>query len=117
MDFALPSTDSSSLTIIAGHSAPSFETVFNRLYPQGKKLVGREVLLRTQTSGSHWLVYRIQSVDTPLKTELPYRADIWGDGSTSTAGRLILVTCLQNADRSPSTHNFIAVAQFVEVRS
>lgn len=116
MDFAMPGPTAPDLAILAGHSSLHLDTVFNKLYRQGETLEGREVWLRTATSGKRWLVYRIQRTYEPLKTELPYMTDVWGTPQQPASGRLVLVTCLQNADGSDSVRNFIAVAQYVETR-
>ena len=116
MDFALPSSSSPSLSILAGHSSCRVDTVFNRLNQQKQSLINREVSIKTEASGDKWLVYRIEATYEPTKAELPYVDKIWGSAEVPTAGRLVLVTCLLNADCSRSTHNFIAVAQFVGTR-
>lgn len=116
MDFALPSTSSPSLSVLAGHSSCRVDTVFNRLNEQGASLVDREVWIKTEKSGDKWLVYKVTATYQPTKDELPYMDTIWGSSEVSTAGRLVLVTCLLNADCSKSTHNFIVVAQFTGIR-
>lgn len=107
MDFAMPGTDTSTNVVVAGHSSYDLITVFNKLYPQGQSLIGRQVLIRTETSGSRWLDYQVQNVYEPSKDQLPYMAEIW----QPTPGRLILVTCAQEGN-GVSTHNFVVVAQF-----
>ena len=115
-DLAQPGTSSPSLTVLAGHSSQDVDTAFNRLYVQGEDLVGQEVFVRTRASGERWLVYRINAVHAPSKTALPYLADVWGKPGTSTAGRLLLVTCRQQPDVRPAVQNYVAVAQLVGVR-
>ena len=82
MDFARPGTSSQGLSILAGHSSCRVDTVFNRLNEQGDTLIGREVLLKTETSGNKWLVYQINAAYKPDKNELPYMEEIWGNSET-----------------------------------
>lgn len=112
MDFAMPGTNAQSNAVLAGHSSYDLPTVFNKLYPQGESLVGRQVLVRTEASGSQWLDYQIQNVYQPTKDKLPYMEEVW----RSTPGRLILITCEQEGN-GVSTHNFVVVAQLKGVQS
>jgi hypothetical protein len=50
--------------------------------------------------------YNVVSTEEVLKDDLPARSDIWEAGPN----QLYLVTCLQNADGSPSTRNFVVHA-------
>lgn len=115
-DFGQPGSDSDAQAVLAGHSSPRQETAFNRLYRQGAQLEGREVFLRTEASGKRWLVYRIDRVYTPLKSELPYMTDVWGTPGSSTAGRLVLVTCRQEPGLANSVKNYVAIGRLVGVR-
>ena len=115
-DFAQPGTDTRSLSVVAGHSARSIPTAFNRLYAQGQSLTGREVFLKTAASGKRWLVYRIQHVYVVKQKDLPYMTQVWGGPTTSTAGRLVLVTCRQRPGVTPADENYVAVGQFMAMR-
>lgn len=112
MDFAMPGTNAMTNTVVAGHSSYDLQTVFNKLYPQGESLVGRQVFVRTDASGSKWLAYQIQHVYQPNKSELPAMEELWHP----TPGRLILITCMQEGD-GVSTRNFIVVTQFVGIQN
>jgi hypothetical protein len=114
-DFAQPGTSSPSLAVLAGHSSRSLDTVFNRLYPQGSGLEGQMVYLRTEDSGDRWLAYRIDRTYTPDQSQLPYLTAVWGGDGSSTAGRLVLVTCQQTETSVTATANYVAVAQYVGV--
>jgi hypothetical protein len=114
-DFAQPGTSSPDLAVLAGHSSTNLDTAFNRLYRQGSALTGQTVYVRTEDSGDRWLAYRVEHTDTPQQDELPYLTSVWGGDGSSTAGRLVLVTCQQNEDGAPATANFVAVAQFAGV--
>jgi hypothetical protein len=114
-DFAQPGTSSPDLAVLAGHSSKKLDTAFNRLYQQGSALTGQTVYVRTEDSGDRWLAYRIEHTDTPQQDELPYLTSVWGGDGSSTAGRLVLVTCQQNDDGTPATANYVAVAQFAGV--
>ena len=111
MDFAMPGTATTANTVVAGHSSYDLQTVFNKLYPQGQTLIGRQIFIRTQTSGKRWLAYKVQHVYMPAKSELPAMEEVW----RPTPGRLILVTCMQEGG-GVSTKNFIVVAQFVDIQ-
>ncbi|MFZ1360467.1 MAG: class F sortase [Candidatus Saccharimonadales bacterium] len=111
-DFALPSTASSNFAVLAGHAGAGIEAWFNRLYRRGQGFVGQEALVRTKASHNSWLVYTVQAVYTPHKSQLPYMQEVWGG---DTAGRLIMVTCDIDSDGS-SPRNYVAVLQFTEVR-
>jgi len=111
-----PGTNAPSLTLLAGHSSEHQATAFNPLYRQGTELVGKEIWLKTKASKSHWLVYKVKTTYTPLKTDLPGLKEAWGTTRAETANRLLLITCLQNGDGTPSRHNFVAVAQLASVR-
>lgn len=114
-DFAQPGTTSPSLSVLAGHSSQSLDTVFNKLYRQGTALEHQMVYLRTQDSGGRWLAYRVEHTYVPEKDELPYMTSVWGGDGTSTSGRLVLVTCQQTDTNAASTANYVAVAQLVGV--
>lgn len=113
-DYPQPGSRSDGPVILAGHSAAGAETWFNRLYKRGDGLVGASVLLQTQAGGSRWLGYRVQAVYTPDKARLPYMREVWGRPGQALRGRLVLVTCLTEADGS-STRNYVAVATFTGV--
>ena len=50
--------------------------------------------------------YRMASSTLVLKTQLPADSNVWAN----IPGRLIVITCLENADGSPSTKNLIITA-------
>ena len=50
--------------------------------------------------------YRMASSTLVLKTQLPADRNVWAN----IPGRLIVITCLENADGSPSTQNLIITA-------
>jgi len=112
-DFAMPGTNTATNAVIAGHASNYTTTVFNKLYTQGDALVGRQIFVRTQASGQQWLRYTVRNIYEPLKTELPYQAQIW----TPTPGRLILVTCFETPDRPTALRNIVVVAQFDGVKN
>lgn len=51
--------------------------------------------------------YRVTETSVIAKSELKHRADVWKDQP----GRLVLITCLQNPQNLPSTHNAIVIAE------
>lgn len=111
MDYAMPGTEQKGLAILAGHSSVNIKTDFNSLYIQGNRLVGDKVRVQTTKSDGKWLEYTVKNVFTPDKNNLPYMPEVWGAPGEDVDGRLVLVTCLQNADGSDSTNNFIVVAE------
>ena len=114
-DRGLPGTDTPFYGIITGHSATGAETVMNKFYQQGQGLVGQRVFVKTRASGKRWLVYQFREVYLIDKPKLG-QAKVWGDENTSTAGRLVFLTCQQIAPHVKSKQNFVAVAQFVGVK-
>ena len=132
-DFADAGTTSSGTVVLAGHSSSNhaYNTMFDHLSctatscgattvaegcnVEQSTLPGREVDLRTDTSGTHWLVYRVTDVYCPSKdtsTDIATKKQLW----KATPGRLLLVTCLEQANTSYSADNLIAVAEFVGVK-
>jgi hypothetical protein len=52
------------------------------------------------------LTYAVDGTQSIPKVDLPFTADLW----TSTPGRLVVITCLQKPDNSPSDDNFVVTA-------
>lgn len=50
--------------------------------------------------------YTVDESQLISKSELPHVSEVWSD----TPGRLVLITCLQHADGSPSTQNLVVTA-------
>ncbi|MDQ5982674.1 MAG: hypothetical protein QG549_671 [Patescibacteria group bacterium] len=115
-DYEYPSTSSTSLSVLAGHSSCLVDTVFNRLNRQLESLVGREIWVKTQTSGDKWLVYQIESTFEPPKDELSSMEVIWGSPRVSTAGKLALITCLLGDCGGVSTNNLVVMSRFTGIR-
>lgn len=115
-DFPNPGTNAPGTTVLAGHSSNYMDTALNSFFRQDRSLDNREVWVRTKASGSRWLVYGIHAVYHVDKPSLATNTAIWGDRTTSTAGRLVIVTCLQREVGKKSVQNFVAVAQFKGVR-
>lgn len=114
-DRGLPGTNTPYYGIITGHSTNYGETVMNSFYKQGKKLVGQRVYIKTAKSGNRWLVYQFTAVYKIDKDKLGGATQVWGDKKTSTAGRIIFLTCQQIAPGVNSVQNFVGVAEFVGV--
>lgn len=115
-DYEYPSTSSTSLSVLAGHSSCLVDTVFNRLNRQLESLIGREIWVKTQTSGDKWLVYQIETTYEPPKDELSSMEVIWGSPRVSTAGKLALITCLLGDCEGGSTNNLVVMARFTDIR-
>ncbi|HWT39769.1 MAG TPA: hypothetical protein VN081_00615 [Dongiaceae bacterium] len=121
-DFAMAGTNSSGNVIITGHTSalPQYDgAVLNKVRAQiddkdpGKLLVGREIFLRTTTSGTNWLAYKISAVVTPTKAELPYDAEVWVD----VPGGLRIVTCLSQEGLPTALQNIVVIAQLEGVHA
>ena len=134
MDFAKPSTNADSTVVLAGHSSVGVHTgtvldtlsctpsgcgpfsVNQGCQPQQDALEGREVLLKTTTSGNKWLSYTITDVECP-EVELTeesklIRQSLW----KPTPGRLLIVTCLWQTETGyETTRNLIVQAEFTKV--
>lgn len=98
--YTLPGTNSEDLTVIAGHTGGGVPAVFNDLYDGGadKHLIkeGDLLYVRTENSGSTWIVYRATDLHAPEKTGLPDSEEIWGTGPMP--GRLLTISCVQPAN-------------------
>jgi hypothetical protein len=57
------------------------------------------------------LTYRVDSWQTVAKPDLPGASDLW----RNEPGRLVVITCLQKPDQSPSDDNFVIIAHQVTV--
>lgn len=115
LDYQQPGTDTSSFTVLAGHSSLTLTTALNGLLEQRDALVGREVWLQTRASGDRRLTYRIdRELEIPTG-ELPSAARVWGTPEHPTPNRLVLVTCLWNEDGS-ITENLVLVGRLTGVR-
>ena len=116
MDFEHPSSASTSISVLAGHSSCLTDTVFNRLNVQRDTLIGREVWIKTQASGNKWLIYQIETTYEPLKSELGNMEEIWGSSEIKTDGKLALITCLLGDCDGGSTNNFVVTARYTGIR-
>ena len=112
-DFALPGTNSSSLSVLTGHSSPYQATQLNKLNDQqvkGTLVIGEKIMIQTTTSGGRWLVYAVTGVYEIPKSELPYDTRVWGKPGESTSNRLLIVTC-RVANVVPAPKNLVIVSQ------
>lgn len=117
-DRALPGTDMPYYGIITGHSTTSSQTdtVMNRLLANSEKIVGKQIYVRTKKSGKRWLVFTFTEVVTVPKDDLGAAKSVWGTNDTSTAGRLVFLTCGQKRYGYSTHDNVLIVAQFSGVR-
>ena len=125
-NFASPSTRPAGSVVLAGHQSVDhyWNTVFDHLSctpkgcgpfpqsagcsPQRRALVGREVFLQTKTSGRYWFAYKVTQVHCPSKrtdADLAEKEALW----KPTAGRLLLVTCLEQQGLNVSASNNLIV--------
>jgi Sortase domain len=110
----LPGTDSSDLAFLAGHSLrdPARDSPFDRIDDMGEEMVGKDVYVRTESSGDDWLVYSVEERIQIDQDDLAYSQEIWGDADgTTLPGRMLLITCHQTGDLKHSTDNTVLVAQ------
>lgn len=98
--YTLPGTNTDDITVIAGHSGAGVSAVFDSLYDgpasQHTVKVGDRMYLRTEASGSQWLVYRVTDLHEPKKEGLAHDPAIWGEGPMP--GRLLTISCIQPAN-------------------
>lgn len=77
----------------------------------GNKLFNQSTGETTLTAGDEVTVagttYVFERSEAVLKDELPTRSDIWEAGPN----KLVLITCLQNREGTPSTQNFVLTAE------
>lgn len=85
------------------HSQRDGEGIGNKFFNQQ---TGEPAITTGDTIALDGTSFTVRETLSVGKDELPYRDDIW-EGKP---GTLYLITCLQNPQGSPSTHNFIVVA-------
>lgn len=113
VDFALPGTSSPSTVILTGHSSRWVDTALNALSRQTREeLLGREVWIRTEASENRWLIYDIMDVVVIAKPDLAASTYIWGEQGQSTAGRLLIITCLPDSYHASAKNNFVVIGQY-----
>ena len=125
----LPGTSAPNAAMIVGHTwhaKPTWQAsvdsaAFNALYNWDKGdageytlKVGDEVWVRTETSGTRWLVYAVTGFDEPTKTV--GNDSLWGFQENPVPGQLKLVGCQQKTDGTKSTNNIVVNAQFTRVQ-
>lgn len=113
--YVLPSTDQEDVAVLAGHANTQPPAVFDDVYDSVKREfnveLGDELRVRTEASGSKWLVYKATDFHTPEKVDLAVDDDVWG--TEPTPGRLLLLTCLRaSAPNEPVLHNAVVGYQF-----
>lgn len=116
--YVLPSTDQEDVAVLAGHANTQPPAVFDDVYDSVKRefnvKLGDELRVRTEASGSKWLVYKATDFHTPEKVDLAGDDDVWG--TEPTPGRLLLLTCLRaSTPNEPVLHNAVVGYQFDRV--
>jgi hypothetical protein len=108
--YGMPGTAAAKPVVIVGHTWKSGDAAFNRLYawqaspPDFLVKAGDLAYLKTETSGTHWLIYRAATFGTPDKYNhgLAQDPQVWG---TKPLPRwLATIGCKQIPDR-PSVEN------------
>ena len=125
----LPGTSAPNAAMIVGHTwhaKPTWQAsvdsaAFNALYNWDKGdageytlKVGDEVWVRTEASGSRWLVYTVTGFDEPTKTV--GNDNLWGFQEQPVPGQLKLVGCQQKTDGTKATNNIVVNAMFARVQ-
>lgn len=116
--YVLPSTDQEDVAVLAGHANTRISGVFDDVYDSRKQefnvKLGDELRVRTEASGSKWLVYKATDFHSPTKEDLAVDDDVWG--TDPTPGRLLLLTCLRASEPGqPALHNAVVGYQFDRV--
>ena len=116
--YVLPSTDQEDVAVLAGHANTRIPGVFDDVYDSQKQefnvKLGDELRVRTEASGSKWLVYKATDFHSPTKEDLAVDDDVWG--TDPTPGRLLLLTCLRASEPGqPALHNAVVGYQFDRV--
>ena len=116
--YVLPSTDQEDVAVLAGHANTQPPAVFDDVYDSVKQefnvKLGDELRVRTEASGSKWLVYKATDFHTPEKVDLAVDDDVWG--TEPTPGRLLLLTCLRaSTPNEPVLNNAVVGYQFDRV--
>ena len=118
--YVLPSTDQEDVAVLAGHANTQPPGVFDDVYDSVKQelnvKLGDELRVRTEASGSKWLVYKATDVHPPMKVDLAVDDDVWG--TEPMPGRLVLLTCLRaSTPNEPVLHNAVVGYQFDRVEN
>ncbi|UBI03169.1 sortase family protein [Corynebacterium freneyi] len=118
--YVLPSTDQEDVAVLAGHANTQPPGVFDDVYDSVKQefnvKLGDELRVRTEASGSKWLVYKATDFHTPMKVDLAVDDDVWG--TEPMPGRLVLLTCLRaSTPNEPVLHNAVVGYQFDRVEN
>lgn len=120
-----PGTSTSDVTVIAGHTGTVTEdAAFNAFFDWREQTFrvepGDEVWVRTETSGEHWLVYRLETIHTVPKGRSPdslmNSREIWGTDAHPRPDRLLLIGCIQRSEGEPSTGNFVLDLELIGTR-
>lgn len=124
----LPGTSSPNTTMIVGHTwraKPTWQgsvgyAAFNALYDwetdKYTVSVGAEIWVKTQASGSKWLVYTIMGFSEP--TKMVGNDDLWDFADTPAPNTLKLVGCQQPSDYAlDSTNNIVVEAAISRVQA
>ena len=125
----LPGTSAPNTAMIVGHTwhaKPTWQAsvdsaAFNALYNWDKGdsgeytlKVGDEVWVRTEASGTRWLVYTVTGFDEPTKTV--GNDNLWGFQEYPVPGLLKLSGCQQKTDGTKATNNIVVNAMFTRVQ-
>ena len=111
--YSEPGSEAPDIAVLAGHTWRDGPAAFNVLYDWASQAFtvaeGDEIWVRTEASGTHWLVYRAVSFHTPAKYGgLAADTNIWGEGPVP--GRLLTIGCQQQVQEGVhSTNNIVVV--------
>ncbi len=98
--YSLPASDAEDLVVVAGHTGAGVSAVFDGLYDGAADrhtvAVGERLYLRTEASGTRWLVYEATDLHQPSKDGLAQDPAVWGEAAMP--GRLLTISCIQPAN-------------------
>lgn len=115
-DMGAPGSDAERTVYIAGHTSPRRSAVFNPLYDRASGtsyvLPGDEFRVATEATAAQGLPplrYVVEQVlDLPKGVVAEdAKSEVW----RIVPGRLVIITCFQNPDGTPSKDNFVVIAQ------
>lgn len=109
-DFGLPGAGTDNTVFLIGHTSADGRAVFDPLINRAERttmaLPGDEVLIDT-ANGT--VAYEIIATERHDKTALATVANVW----ENVPGRLVIITCLFQADRDVAPDNVVVFAQAV----
>ncbi|MBL3698289.1 class F sortase [Leucobacter luti] len=110
-DYGMPGSGTDNTVFLIGHTSADARAVFDPLVDRARQdttlMPGDEILLATETGT---VAYEVIGSERHEKTRLAELENVW----ESDPGRLVLITCLFQADRDLAPDNVVVFARQAE---